>query len=112
MEGTLSPSPPTFLSMGKTYKLLKDHPVAKAGTIIEEYSRNAVTITLRKDLTVIDSSCIHIPSSVEHIWLEELKEEVSFTKEEAQAIRHQFADKLSQFESFFIWLDLHTSKEE
>lgn len=109
----------------KRYRLLKDYPRAKAGTIVEEHHNPLVGAISCREFKI--SSCgvegyFQVPLDVFNEWLEEVKEEVTFTKEQAQFMRDslmridlakQESDK--SITGWFLnseWLDEHTAKEE
>lgn len=95
----------------KRYRLKLEHPYAKKGTIVEVVSRTNNCISIfptnrSKALPVY----MHIPTEVEHDWLEE---EVSFTKEQVEAIRRQlYPLKDEGFNKLNNWFTDHTSTEE
>jgi len=97
------------------YRLLQNHPYAKAGTIVDEYERK--DYLGRVEVIISDVQIINIPLDVEHEWLEEVKEDVTFTKEQADAIKAHAASiqigLLSGYQRtpFEEWLDDHTSKD-
>lgn len=97
----------------KRYRLLQNHPYAKAGTIVvkilsERSLDGGITVGLEKFL---DEIHFDIPYSVEKDWLEAVEEEITFTREQNSALREQLLTRMSMFESFFVWLDAHTSKQ-
>lgn len=94
------------------------HPYAKAGTIVELVS----VYSDRKGYAPIDMEggmLVVIPLAGESTWLEEVKEEVTFTKEQADAIQRRLnimvgmnAMESSQwYNETASWLIKHTSKE-
>lgn len=97
----------------RKFKLLKDHPYAKAGTIVEEYERkNSLG---RVEVIIPDVQIINIPLDVENEWLEEVKEELMCSKEFSDFLKSQAElivwSKKGE-ETFFEWLDRHTLKTE
>ena len=101
----------------KRYRLKLEHPYAKAGTIVTEEFRSD---TRDGYINVLYSRghgfCV--PLAVMDTWLEELKEEVTFTKEQVEALEAQ-ADHTDRYvmdgDCFLVsrkWLTQHTAKEE
>lgn len=105
----------------RKFRLKLDHPYAKAGTIVWEYDSGEPTdandiIDLRND-----DAAFYIPRSKSPQWLEEVKEEVVFTKEQADAIKEHCRNVVFSYRSEEIpvqyafdmdWLDAHTLKTE
>jgi len=94
----------------RKFKLLKDHPYAKAGTIVEEYERN--NSLGRVEVMIPDVQIINIPLDVENEWLEEVKEEPMCSKEFAEVLKDQIAligwgRGMADVE---LWIDSRTSK--
>ena len=96
----------------KRYRLLKDHPFAIAGKILKVIDQENGNFTLREESRTTIHMDIQVPQNAIGIWLEEVKEEIRFTKEQNEALREQLNSRMSMFESFFNWLDRHTAKEE
>ena len=95
----------------KRYRLLQNHPYAEKGTIVEEEYNNGCVLFLKlygSQLHYVHD--ISVPLNVEKTWLEEVKDEVMFTPEQANAIREQI--KAGKELSFNSWLSKHTAKEE
>lgn len=98
----------------KRYRLKLDHPYAEAGTIVEEFERK--DDLGRVEVLIPDVQIINIPLDVEHAWLEEVKEEPMFTKEQADALKMKLQAVYgvlyygSQHTSLVEYIDSHTSK--
>lgn len=102
--------------MPKRYRLKL--PYVKEGTIVEETEIGAYT----GDALVKDEygNLISMPNCFKQNWLEEVKEEVTFTKEQADAIQRRLnimvgmnAMESSQwYNETASWLIKHTSKEQ
>ncbi len=100
----------------KRYRLKLDHPYAKAGTIVEE---EVITWEFVR-LETPDGYYFEVPVESRSTWLEEVKEEVTFTKEQADAIQRRLnimvgmnAMESSQwYNETASWLIKHTSKEQ
>ncbi len=79
--------------MPNKFKLLQNHPYAEKGTIVEEYlevpERGLVKFYTTSGHFVGGIGCI--PLSVMDTWLEEVKEEVTFTKTQAEFLKDQCA---------------------
>jgi len=91
----------------KRYRLKNDLPWAKAGSEWKEGypPLDDSLICLETDFYVK-----FFPKDTFHDWFEEVKEEVTFTPEQANAIREQL--KAGKELSFNHWLTAHTAKEE
>lgn len=98
----------------KRYKLLQNHPYAEKGTIVEEYRRSfgAVSIKIPIVGSQNDFHAMPIPLSVEHDWLEEVKEEPTCSKEFADALELFCLESKCAPLWLFHWLKTHTTKEE
>jgi len=97
----------------KRYRLKLPHPYAKAGTMVEEYSRSDEAVLIKINSDRLDTFyCSPIPLPVVNDWLEEVKEEVTFTKDQIVALREQLKRKWLDCDQIDEWLDAHTSKDE
>lgn len=103
----------------KRYRLKLDHPYAKAGTIVEEDERE-VPVNHPTYVTLDESfpEIITIPDTVKAAWLEEVKEEITFTKEQAEVLAMKlqavYGDLYygSQHGKLMEYIDANTSKED
>lgn len=71
----------------KRYRLIKDHPYAKAGTIVTEKHTNRTEPTPKIYIRLDSINDASIPLAVIDDWLEEVKEGVMFTKEQLNTCR-------------------------
>ena len=106
----------------KRYRLKLEHPYAKAGTIVEEYSCSrkqggSIIVRFQDDAARegLTEKRIGIPLSVMDTWLEEVKEEVTYSKEQIQELFELFGSLRSlspgELERLQAWLTKHTPKE-
>lgn len=98
----------------KRYRLKLEHPYAKAGTIVEEEYNNGVVLFLRlADRRLSSMSEISVLVLAMDDWLEEVKEDVTFTNAQKEAIM----DKLDEHYpphvgELKVWLSQHTLKTD
>lgn len=98
----------------KRYRLKLEHPYAEKGTIVKVSETFSDTDIMAHS----DTDMFSIPKSKFDTWLEEVKEEVTFTKEQADALKMKlqavYGDLYhgSQHTGLVEYIDARTSTDE